>query len=191
VAVYLVAATAPAQDVAPTGQVHIDKYPASCDGHPAEAHVGWAKGIVDKGHRHKRFPDRSPMKGSEKRKLRSQKHCVQHPELRARIARYREQVAGEYRRKLRAQKASSSWPSPESLGVSSATLAAIRECESGGVYSTDTGNGFYGAYQFTLSTWASMGGSGNPALASPAEQDYRAAKLYAAQGSSPWPVCGV
>jgi hypothetical protein len=70
-------------------------------------------------------------------------------------------------------------------------LAAIRACESGGDYSIDTGNGFYGAYQFTLSTWASVGGSGNPAQASPAEQDYRAALLYQQQGSSPWPVCGV
>lgn len=70
------------------------------------------------------------------------------------------------------------------------TLAAIRSCESGGHYSTDTGNGFYGAYQFTLSTWRSVGGTGNPAAASRAEQDARAAQLYAQQGSAPWPVCG-
>jgi hypothetical protein len=70
------------------------------------------------------------------------------------------------------------------------TLAAIRQCESGGNYSTDTGNGFYGAYQFTQSTWQSVGGSGNPAAASPAEQDQRAAMLHAREGSSPWPVCG-
>lgn len=69
-------------------------------------------------------------------------------------------------------------------------LAAIRACESGGKYSTNTGNGFFGAYQFTQSTWESVGGSGNPAAASPAEQDRRAAALYAQQGSSPWPVCG-
>lgn len=71
-----------------------------------------------------------------------------------------------------------------------ATLDAIRQCESGGNYSTNTGNGFYGAYQFTLSTWASVGGSGNPAAASPAEQDMRAAMLYAREGPGPWPVCG-
>lgn len=70
------------------------------------------------------------------------------------------------------------------------TLAAIRACESGGNYGTDTGNGFYGAYQFTLSTWESVGGAGNPADASPAEQDRRAAILYAREGSAPWPVCG-
>jgi hypothetical protein len=70
------------------------------------------------------------------------------------------------------------------------TLAAIRQCESGGNYSTNTGNGFYGAYQFTQSTWESVGGSGSPAAASPAEQDKRAAILYAKSGPGPWPVCG-
>jgi hypothetical protein len=70
------------------------------------------------------------------------------------------------------------------------TLQAIRQCESGGNYSTNTGNGFAGAYQFTQSTWASVGGSGSPAAASPAEQDKRAAMLYAREGSAPWPVCG-
>jgi hypothetical protein len=74
--------------------------------------------------------------------------------------------------------------------ATSAPLAAIRQCESGGDYSTNTGNGFAGAYQFTPSTWASVGGSGSPAAASPAEQDRRAAMLYAREGSAPWPVCG-
>ena len=51
--------------------------------------------------------------------------------------------------------------------------------------------GYYGKYQFDIGTWASVGGSGNPAAASEAEQDYRASLLYARAGSSPWPVCGV
>jgi hypothetical protein len=70
-------------------------------------------------------------------------------------------------------------------------LAAIRGCESGGDYSTNTGNGFYGAFQFTLSTWAAVGGSGLPSEASPHEQDERAAQLYRELGPGPWPVCGV
>lgn len=76
-------------------------------------------------------------------------------------------------------------------GHAGGILAAIRACESGGNYSTQTGNGFYGAYQFTLGTWASVGGTGNPAAASPAEQDKRAWILYQREGASPWPVCGV
>ena len=69
-------------------------------------------------------------------------------------------------------------------------LQAIAACESGGNPSTNTGNGFYGKYQFSASTWASVGGSGNPAAASEAEQDKRAAMLYSRTGPSSWPVCG-
>ncbi len=72
----------------------------------------------------------------------------------------------------------------------SPTLQAIAACESGGNPATDTGNGFYGKYQFTLQTWHSVGGAGNPAAAGEAEQDRRAALLYAREGASPWPVCG-
>ena len=71
-----------------------------------------------------------------------------------------------------------------------AVLQSIAACESGGNPATNTGNGFYGKYQFTLETWASVGGTGNPAAASEAEQDMRAARLYARAGSAPWPVCG-
>lgn len=70
------------------------------------------------------------------------------------------------------------------------TLESIAKCESGGDPSTNTGNGFYGKYQFTQSTWASVGGTGNPANASEAEQDRRAAMLYSQRGAQPWPVCG-
>jgi hypothetical protein len=74
--------------------------------------------------------------------------------------------------------------------TASAPLEAIAACESGGNPSTNTGNGFYGKYQFTMETWQSVGGTGNPAAASEAEQDRRAARLYAQAGSSPWPACG-
>jgi hypothetical protein len=69
-------------------------------------------------------------------------------------------------------------------------MEAIAACESGGNPRADTGNGFYGKYQFTAQTWASVGGHGNPAEASEAEQDRRAAQLYAREGASPWPACG-
>ena len=49
---------------------------------------------------------------------------------------------------------------------------------------------YRGKYQFDFATWASVGGSGDPAAAPEAEQDYRAALLYARAGASPWPVCG-
>ncbi len=76
-------------------------------------------------------------------------------------------------------------------GVSMATLEAIAACESGGDPSVVSADGTYrGKYQFSVSTWESVGGSGDPAAAPEQEQDYRAALLYAASGSSPWPVCG-
>jgi soluble lytic murein transglycosylase-like protein len=75
-------------------------------------------------------------------------------------------------------------------GVSVATLESIAACESGGDPTAVNAAGYYGKYQFDESTWASVGGSGNPAEASEAEQDYRAALLYSRAGSSPWPVCG-
>jgi hypothetical protein len=74
--------------------------------------------------------------------------------------------------------------------VAGSKLSAIANCESGSNPATNTGNGFYGKYQFTLSTWQSVGGSGLPSSASEAEQDQRAAMLYTQQGSSPWPDCG-
>lgn len=66
----------------------------------------------------------------------------------------------------------------------------LRFCESTETYSIDTGNSFYGAYQFTWETWGTVGGSDNPADAPPEEQDARARLLYADRGSQPWPVCG-
>lgn len=68
---------------------------------------------------------------------------------------------------------------------------ALRQCESTNNYAIDTGNGYYGAYQFDLSTWRSVGGSGSPADASPAEQDYRALYLYRMRGFSPWACASI
>jgi hypothetical protein len=76
-------------------------------------------------------------------------------------------------------------------GVTIETLTAIAECESGGDPTIVSADGSYrGKYQFSFSTWETVGGSGDPAAAPEAEQDYRAALLYARSGSSPWPVCG-
>ncbi len=76
-------------------------------------------------------------------------------------------------------------------GVTIATLGSIAACESGGDPTAVSSDGSYrGKYQFHPSTWEAVGGSGDPAAAPEAEQDYRAALLYAQSGSSPWPICG-
>ena len=70
-------------------------------------------------------------------------------------------------------------------------LQAIAQCESGGDPAAIGGGGLYrGKYQFDFQTWASVGGSGDPAAAPEAEQDMRAALLYQRAGAAPWPVCG-
>lgn len=84
-----------------------------------------------------------------------------------------------------------SFAPPEQYGVSQSTLDAIGSCESGGDPTATSPDGTYrGKYQFDTGTWASMGGSGDPAAAPEAEQDMRAAMLYSSAGSSPWPICG-
>lgn len=75
---------------------------------------------------------------------------------------------------------------PEKTFAQSPQAQTIRWCESRGNYGTDTGNGYYGAYQFDLETWRSVGGTGLPSEASPAEQDYRAMLLYLSRGWQPW-----
>ncbi len=70
------------------------------------------------------------------------------------------------------------------------TWEGLRQCESGGDYTANTGNGYYGAYQFSLSTWQSLGYTGLPSSASPSTQDEAALKLATQSGFGQWPVCG-
>lgn len=68
-------------------------------------------------------------------------------------------------------------------------LASIAQCESGGRWHINTGNGFYGGLQFTLTSWRAVGGTGYPHWATPLEQKYRAVLLSRIQGWGAWPVC--
>lgn len=65
----------------------------------------------------------------------------------------------------------------------------LAACESGGNWAINTGNGFYGGLQFTLSSWHAMGGAGYPNQASRSEQIQRAQLLQARQGWGAWPAC--
>ncbi len=95
--------------------------------------------------------------------------------------------AAPAKKKAPAKKRAAVQPAPGAGGG----WAALRQCESGGNYAAVSPNGRYrGAYQFDRRTWQSVGGSGDPAQASPAEQDMRAQMLYNQRGRSPWPVCG-
>jgi len=65
----------------------------------------------------------------------------------------------------------------------------LRECESGDNYQENTGNGFYGAYQFAASTWSGLGYPGRPDLEPYWMQDQAAERLQSQSGWSPWPAC--
>jgi Transglycosylase-like domain/Putative peptidoglycan binding domain len=79
---------------------------------------------------------------------------------------------------------------PRAAGGDTSTLQRIAECESGGDPTAVSPDGRYrGKYQFSRSTWRSLGGSGDPAAAPEAEQDERAALLMQRQGPSAWPTC--
>jgi len=74
--------------------------------------------------------------------------------------------------------------------VDSLNWSALAECESGGNPNAVNPAGYYGLYQFSVSTWRSVGGTGKPTDFGAAEQTLRAKKLYQSQGDSPWPNCG-
>ena len=67
---------------------------------------------------------------------------------------------------------------------------AIANCESGGNWGTNTGNGYYGGLQFSQSTWNAYGGSGSASSASRDEQIAVAERVLDSQGIGAWPVCG-
>ncbi|MDX2522984.1 transglycosylase family protein [Streptomyces europaeiscabiei] len=70
---------------------------------------------------------------------------------------------------------------------------AVAQCESGGDWSINTGNGYYGGLQFAASTWAAYGGTQYASTAnqaSKAQQIAIAEKVLAGQGKGAWPVCG-
>lgn len=78
-----------------------------------------------------------------------------------------------------------SYPAPSNAGV----WDRLAQCESGGNWSINTGNGYYGGLQFSLSSWRAVGGNGYPHQASKSEQIARAEILKSRQGWGAWPSC--
>lgn len=93
------------------------------------------------------------------------------------IAEIHDIADGEFVRTGRAEPTAEQW-------------ANLRFCESTETYNIASGNGFFGAYQFTVETWYTVGGTSSPDLAPPEEQDARARLLFSRRGDQPWPVCG-
>lgn len=84
---------------------------------------------------------------------------------------------------------------PFSLATGTASAAnhnwdGVAQCESGGNWGINTGNGYYGGLQFSQSTWAANGGQGSAHTASKEEQIRVAENVLASQGIGAWPHCG-
>ncbi|WP_302471953.1 transglycosylase family protein [Curtobacterium flaccumfaciens] len=73
--------------------------------------------------------------------------------------------------------------------ASGSTWDQLAQCESGGNWAINTGNGYYGGLQFNLGTWQANGGAGNPASASREAQIAVAERVLASQGWGAWPAC--
>lgn len=78
---------------------------------------------------------------------------------------------------------------PASNAADLATWEKLAQCESGGNWSINTGNGFYGGIQFTQESWNGVGMTGSPHTASKETQIEAAERLLAIQGWGAWPAC--
>lgn len=78
---------------------------------------------------------------------------------------------------------------PGAHAVDTATWDSLAQCESGGNWNINTGNGFYGGIQFTQQSWNGVGMSGSPMNASREQQIEAAERLLAQQGWGAWPAC--
>lgn len=80
-------------------------------------------------------------------------------------------------------------PTPAPTVSGGGVWDSLAACESGGNWAINTGNGYYGGLQFTLSSWRGVGGSGLPNQASREEQIMRAQILQSRSGWGAWPAC--
>ncbi len=98
-------------------------------------------------------------------------------------------VAAQPTQARSAQRQAAQPAAPIDTSVDGGVWDRLAACESGGNWSINTGNGYYGGLQFSASSWRGVGGSGLPHQASKAEQIARAEALKARQGWGAWPAC--
>lgn len=89
--------------------------------------------------------------------------------------------------------AATSLAAPSAMAASESAWDQVAACESGGNWSTNTGNGYYGGLQFSADSWAAGGGTQYAPTADQASKEQQIAvaeNLLAAQGAGAWPNCG-
>jgi resuscitation-promoting factor RpfB len=104
----------------------------------------------------------------------------------------RQEAAQAAARRAQAHKAAPAAPRAPSAAPAAATgdvWDRLAQCESGGNWASNTGNGYYGGLQFSAGTWRSVGGSGLPSENSREEQIHRGQILQARSGWGQWPAC--
>jgi hypothetical protein len=104
----------------------------------------------------------------------------------------RARLAAERAARLRASRSALRAAAPAAApepGYEHDVWTRLRNCEAGGNYQRNSGNGFYGAYQFAPGTWRSLGYPGMPHQAPPEQQDEAARRLQARSGWGQWPAC--
>lgn len=107
----------------------------------------------------------------------------------ARLERLARQEASRDAAQQRLLQVAAATPAPPPAPAGNDVWARLRQCEAGGNYAANTGNGYYGAYQFSAGTWRSLGYPGLPHQAPPEVQDEAARKLQARSGWGQWPAC--
>ena len=159
----------PVPAVTPPGDMH-----AAAMAELADRHIYFARRY------HRLLGD--PLSRPQRARIRAQVVQLPAPKLRVKTRHLRADIR-ELRRHLERKHSGGGAVPPQ--------LRAIAQCEShGDPRAISPGGAYRGKYQFSYSTWASVGGKGDPARASEAEQDRRAAKLYRTGGPGHWPVCG-
>ena len=99
------------------------------------------------------------------------------------------QAAADRRAAERVSRDAVRTPAPVQAAAADDVWAKLRNCEAGGRYDRNSGNGYYGAYQFAAGTWRSLGYPGLPHAAPPEMQDVAAKRLQARGGWGQWPAC--
>lgn len=82
---------------------------------------------------------------------------------------------------------------PAANAAGPAAWEQVAQCESGGNWQINTGNGYYGGLQFAAQTWTAHGGGEYAATADQATKDQQIAvgeRVLASQGAGAWPNCG-
>ena len=188
VAMTALAAPAAAQTVTETTTIN-SPGDRSCDGKEAAHHVMRARAIIRNGYDKSRYPDETPMTGSEKHALYLHKFCVLVPDLRRKIEHYRNRIADKYRRGLEHATEPSGWCSPTPIASGGGCWEIPVGCvmsESGGSWGAANPSGAVGPYQLL--------GHGAPfpvTTYDQAQAHHRiAAGLYASSGLAPWVAPG-